>query len=504
MYSVIIADDEPYVIEGLTNSINWEQIDCEIIYTATDGRQAINAILKYKPDIVITDIRMPIYNGIAVMEQISKNLQGTQVIVCSGYSEFEYAKKALSFGAIDYLIKPFSIEEFEATIRKTTNKIDRIREQNKNSTLLRINSKLVSGDISLSIAHSENSSTIIEKLNHPYYLAVAGFSSDKAAQGNPFQDLIIQSKYAAFLYKDYFVYIISADSIKKSDDQRINIDSLINNFSSKWRLKEVSWGISSEFSRSDELELAFEQSIKCMNYAVYHSSSISYFPHLPYDNVLPASPLIMSVIDALMSQNRLEKVTPLFRDFLNRVSTKSTNPQIFKNFIIDYIYKCCYEIDKEYKVKSVDLLDGKYDLNTCTQNPYSLKNIEKFIISLFTDICTLISSSEGNYYEKTISQIKHYILTNLDKDITLTSISSEFYFSPGYLSNYFKEQAGVNISDYIVDSRMEKARSLLVDTNCKIADIAKAVGYSDAGYFCSVFKKQTGTTASHFRKNNRK
>ena len=126
MYSLLIADDEKIVIRGLLNSVNWKKLDIKVIGTATNGSEALDIIQNQKPDIAILDVRMPGLSGLDVIER-SQNKSNTIFIIFSGYSEFEYAKRALHLDVLDYLLKPANIPQIEEVLYKAVSYVDQKR-----------------------------------------------------------------------------------------------------------------------------------------------------------------------------------------------------------------------------------------------------------------------------------------------------------------------------------------------------------------------------------------
>ena len=127
MYRIIIADDEPLIIRGLKKMMEWEKMDTEVVGEAEDGEQLLNLLDTLEPDIIISDISMPEKTGLDVLKEINKRKLKTKVIFLSGFQEFSYAKEAVTYGAVDYLLKPVSVEELENAINRAKDQI--VQEQ---------------------------------------------------------------------------------------------------------------------------------------------------------------------------------------------------------------------------------------------------------------------------------------------------------------------------------------------------------------------------------------
>src|SRR5574344_226990 len=137
MYSVFIVDDEVIVREGLRSSIDWEHAGFSFAGEAGDGEIALSMIQDIKPDILITDIKMPFMDGLELSQTVKKLLPWIRIIILSGHDEFDYAKKAISIGIDDYILKPFTSEEIESALKKAAGAIDKERKQLSDISILK-------------------------------------------------------------------------------------------------------------------------------------------------------------------------------------------------------------------------------------------------------------------------------------------------------------------------------------------------------------------------------
>lgn len=134
MYRIMIADDEPLIIKGLRKMMDWERMDVRIIGEAQDGRELMELLEKEQPDIIISDISMPGKSGLDIIREISEQNMDTKVIFVSGFQEFSYAKAAIKYGAVDYLLKPVTVEELEKAINRAKEMLGE-RRQNETAVL---------------------------------------------------------------------------------------------------------------------------------------------------------------------------------------------------------------------------------------------------------------------------------------------------------------------------------------------------------------------------------
>lgn len=137
MYSVFLVDDEPIVLEGIRTKVDWEGAGFTFAGEATDGEIALSMIHEIKPDILITDIKMPFMDGLQLAAAIKKIQPWIKIIILSGHDEFDYAKKAISIGIDDYILKPFTSEEIESALKKAAGAIDKERKQLSDISILK-------------------------------------------------------------------------------------------------------------------------------------------------------------------------------------------------------------------------------------------------------------------------------------------------------------------------------------------------------------------------------
>ena len=172
MYSVFAVDDEPIVLEGIRSKIDWEGSGFTFAGEATDGEIALSMIHEIKPDILITDIKMPFMDGLQLAEAIKRTQPWIKIIILSGHDEFDYAKKAISIGIEDYLLKPFTPDELLTSLNKTASQIDKERKQLSDISRLRDELKsseaLIKKEFLNNLVHgSEEMSTALQKSSEP-------------------------------------------------------------------------------------------------------------------------------------------------------------------------------------------------------------------------------------------------------------------------------------------------------------------------------------------------
>ena len=124
MYRVVLVDDERLIIRGLSTVIPWAELGCEIAGTAHDGVSGLELIRSLRPDIVLTDIRMPNMDGLTMLAAIRSEFPGIQMSVLTAYRDFEYARKAITLGVCRYLLKPSNLDELQEAVKLMVSRLD--------------------------------------------------------------------------------------------------------------------------------------------------------------------------------------------------------------------------------------------------------------------------------------------------------------------------------------------------------------------------------------------
>lgn len=144
-YKVIVADDEDVIRKGIVYLIDWDKLNCEIVQECTDGLQVLKYLEKNTADIVITDIKMPKLSGIELMEEIDKKHKGLKMILVTAYTDFEFARKALRYGAVDFVVKNDIITDLPKAVKKRCGSMRQKRKNGKRSKSARGSTKIFKG-----------------------------------------------------------------------------------------------------------------------------------------------------------------------------------------------------------------------------------------------------------------------------------------------------------------------------------------------------------------------
>lgn len=535
MYKLIIVEDEEIVRSGLKNGTDWDSLGFQVVGTASNGIEALELIENQMPNVVLTDIRMPDMDGIELMKIIRQRHSDVEIVILSGYNDFEYARNAIKYGAYEYLTKPVDDNEFQRVFQEIYQNIRRKRQNlynNKNektgeqsldaeklrdiflSTLLSkpLDKQFIRNSISeLNIYINENSYCIAalqpETVENGYNIDVGSLFKGETVK------FLISNGYPYAIFEGVCIILLSKEigssyyDLKK--DMKTYKEYLENKLNHDFGIDiPVSVGISQMCSGLQSIRTAFDEASQALQFKFYRGAGkvISYSdvstnkPGIVQANQLNS--LIGNLIEVAFSQERHEvarKVRELF-GFIRQ--------EVFPD--ITFIRIKCLElfvlIDNKLKEKGIVLDDlGKMEL--LYRDIFNKATIDDLQAWLITKLESIFISSKNASCEQSnslLQQVKGYILKNIREKIYLNDIAATVHMSPNYLSAAFTKETGLNLSKYIMDVKIEKAKEYLAESDMRIQEISDELGFSDYRYFSTVFKKETGLTPLDYRTKNYK
>lgn len=532
MLKVFLVDDEPIIVKGLRKLIPWEKLGFEIIGESYDGEEAFEYIRDNKPDLVITDILMPIMNGIQLIKRMYEDGIQSKIIILSGYGEFEYARDALKYGAFEYLLKPVSKEQLIDTLKKAFEKIDmelkytqqmeKMREQLRDYMPI-LKNKLVL-DVINGLVHDAN---YIRKKTEMLEMDFSGCSYtvfaiviDNIPQGNEFftnendrilleyaveniTTEIIRNHSAGYVVTSgeiIYAFLIFNDK-NHSNNEVFEIANEIRDSILQFLNISVSIGLGREYRDILQVNDSYEEANKALKSkfvigigSIIHINNIvlEAKAQLPYPQDEEKK-----VLDSIMFGSEIDAQN-LAENLINSFAKASGNNT-------DLISSFCLEFRIQLG-RTLRTLGGNTDIYLDTEALDKELKQFKTINELKELFATLIRES-WNYITETrktkeydaVQEAKAYIESNFSMDLSLIEVASKVYMSPTYFSALFKSKTKENFCNYLARVRMNKAAALLLENRYKTYEIAQVVGYKSPRYFSDAFKRFHGLTPAEFR-----
>lgn len=459
MYKILLADDEPHIINYLLRQIPWDNYGIQVIGHALSGADAYSLALSHQIDILITDIRMPDMDGLSLCKRLLEQLPNLQIIIISAYSDFSYAKQALQIRALGYCLKPLEFDELDKLLHtavqllKTTNTIDmdelidiiESKDSRKIQSAFRqfglnCSNYYVGASIGMDDIHTALNAKLTLKTGTYKYL----YFSDRPLNYSRAAQIVCYHKKNAGI-------AILPDSIEPQNLRYSIADSIAMAYQ---------YFITGKPTLSDKL--------------VQGPLTDDFFINLKKSFSSKSS--LQSVILDLQTANTsmLFNIRTVYK-FYNLV----LHSQVLKNTI---------DLD-EYFISGYEQLVYEYK---------TLQHLLECLMTLFHNTATI--APEPVTSVSSFMQIIKYLNENFSKDISLQSISETFHMNTSYLSYLIKKETGLTYSQYLTNLRINKAKNLLSHSQLTLTEICDTVGFHDYFYFIKKFKKITGITPGQYRK----
>jgi two-component system response regulator YesN len=536
MCRVIIADDEPKVLLLIRNLIQWEELGLELVATANDGISALDLIEELHPDIVITDIRMPGYDGIELIEKAKALDPRIDFIIISGYRHFNYAQKAIRFGVEDYLLKPLKALEINQTLRKMTEKYKerdkaKQREEQYSARIEDDAKKRQEQFIASLLAEKSDGAApaTVDSVNEEFGLdfKVDAFQAFIVktdvyyASLNPnVRKLLmeksmgvikdaLQGKCHAFLLHptEHGIYGLVNFSEAQKKTLRKAMVAIIDALQSQSELFDrikVTIGLGHQAEVIDEMAA----SVKEAEYAVANRLIHGAGRIIDRTGGQESAELVRQMISAPVRSSLLKGVEILddreIRTVFDALAEQVAGNEAMTGKAIAALCEECVQILR-FGLKSQNSVDEWVDEKQADFfEKFGMCNTQKDVFQLLgsyaSSLITHVAARRKSENSKPIREAQKYIQENFGSAINLESISQKAGFNATYFSLLFKKETGMNFLEYLTDVRIKEAKLMLADPRKSIADVAEAVGYSDVKHFSKLFTRSTGIHPSKFRK----
>ena len=525
MYKIFVVDDEAAILERIAHAVDWSKIDCELIGTAINGEEALEKTIELKPDIAITDIRMPVLDGIGYIKKLHEASIDTKIIILSGYGDFEYVQNALRLGAADYLLKPAEENEILTVVKKC---IEKIVEEQKQKSMIS--------------SYTEN----LPKLKEKFYLSLLNGQIDIDFYNKQLELFNIETKD-----KNHIVFIIHIDWAFNKDIEPKNrqilefgvsniVDEILGKLGERTVLIDSNGEIITVLSFSmDEATLNKRLAAVCNGIKNIINKIYNETVTIGIGNIVP---------DLFTIKNSFQKAKShlYLKDYFgdNKIYMKEENPDLQISLVNNYDLKDLTTYiklaDREKTLEEIDKIISAVQ-NKYTLNPIDLKviyfdimfsvikdisesrvfgdDIKFFDVKLFykvnnlqkisqfeeclkdyiMQIVSYLESVNSGNKRKIVDAAIEYINKNYKNQVSLKDITDEIYLNPSYFCKIFKNETGLTFKQYLMKFRIDKAIKLLSDPRKKIYEVAAEVGYTDVQYFTKIFKSETGLLPTQYR-----
>lgn len=496
MYTVLLVDDEEDVLKHLVNAVDWPVYGIENILTANNGLSACDILHSHHVDLLITDIRMPNMDGIDLIRHVHGVYPHIRCILLSSYSDFQYAKEAISLGVENYLLKPINAEELDNSIQKSLDNISMQKHVMHTLFIENILYRWLTNDIS-SDELSERSKHINVNIYFRNYCVVV-IKSLKKKSLNHFLALMyssVQPMYDVYHFVNYDGLHVSIFGGHTVTQQHI-ADSL-HNVSQQLPDFEFQAAIGNVVESYEEVHQSYQSALDCLYSNQYASKQCISLASRKIAISL-SSLQINSIIEYLKVRADIEEdgsVTQLFRDTFSGLSDYSLTE--LNSFIDALAVRLALQL-------SASGLISTNEKDNITSNIYHFEDMpsEQELIKWFENIlsvCQALIRKHTLQLSPTVILAMQYIVDNHANYVSIKDFCYKHNMNASYLGLLFKKETGIYFKDYINQIRISHAIQLIKSSNLKVMDICRKVGFTNTSYFILCFKKQTGLSPTKYK-----
>lgn len=522
MYQIMLVDDETIMRTTLHTLIDWRKYGFEIVCDAANGKQALQMLEQYTIHIIITDMKMPIMDGIELMKEIKKRNLYPLVIVLSGYNEFYLVREAFRLGAYDYLMKEDVNEITLANIAQNIYSILREKSIKDNETKINIfvNNKGKLADMAL--GKTEIEGTFLEKNYILVQFEIDDFLNTVSRFEDNLEETLIKPmlNFALQIPRVVSKCIITSLSASKyllyySNEKEMEEESFYNNVRSicqqiinVWKNYmniSVSGGISLRMKGKENFIKCFEQTQEILGLKYLYGRNNIFL----YSNTY-----IVQIRTAIASKEKYMLLISSLKDSDN-TKLSEIQEQVFNEFLnlsLEEAKREClciiYQLALMLKENNDNIWDiFKEDINYCDkiQRIDSVRGLTIWLTNYFRWVKDYIEHNYDRKQADIIERAKHFIWDNYaNPEISLGMVASFVSLSEKYFSSRFTKETGSTFSNYLTEIRIRKAKQLLDKTDMKMYEISRTVGYNNVEHFTRVFKKVCEISPTAYKKTKEK
>lgn len=536
MLKVFLVEDESIVREGLKKNISWQEYGYQFTGEASDGEMALPMIRKIRPDVLITDIKMPFMDGLALSQIVTQEIPEIKIVIISGYDEFEYAQQAIRVGVEQYLLKPITKGTLRKVLLEIREKIESEQEQKnyletfqnemkeyENYARRSFLEKVFSGVFSVQQIYEEAAKISLD-LDGPCYnlillnLQVKRQNPEYIMQEPEGMSEVREALFRFFLrFPQYLIFQWNVSLygvlIKGETEQMEALkEQCIHNIEKICSQQEISleWCVAVG-NPVERLSLLPECYAK-VNHILAHrffNSQRHILTEKDVEELLPGKDLKSfasvdsakvnpDIIQGFLREGKQAEIKDFVDGYLAGVK-EALESRLFRDYLLLNIRFTTINYMQIFGVCQQDFLPEDDDRKVHDASA-SGGNIDVYMLELLERALTLRDRESENQGKRALKKGLKYIEENFsDESLSLNSVAGAIGVSGNYFSSIFSQEMQMTFIEFVTKKRMEKAKKLLIQTQLHSNEIAGKVGYKDPHYFSFVFKKTVGCTPREYR-----
>lgn len=533
---VFLVEDEMVIRRGIKNSIDWEKEGYIFCGEASDGELAYPMIIKEKPDILITDIRMPFMDGLELCKLVKKELPNIKILILSGYDEFDYAKEAIRLGVTEYLLKPISsgklleaLNGVSESIRREKEDKDLVRKymeemrENTEHEKQKFFEQMIAGNLSMADALETGKKYEMNLSAGMYNLLLFRFTLGK--ENRKSGELLGEAEYAieklterleyVFEFQrgvEGWTFLLMADNEEQMSERVKELSKDLEEIMKNYSTIAYFGGIGQPVARLRELEESFREAERALaaRFTMELNRIISVEDIRMAQNVDTLDDIEITsfgeiektrtMLEKFLNNGAEDEIDEFVDVYINELPEENLKSVLMRQYIIMDAYIVMMSFCEKIEGIEGEMQAQSEELKNSMKTIQTLEEIKNYIRMLLKKIIGVRDTISGRRYSDIIEIAKDQIRkTYMSDEISLNTIAAEVGMSPSYFSSIFSKEMGKTFVEYLTEIRMDRAKELLMCSSMKTSEIGYEVGYKDPHYFSYIFKKTQNCTPKEFR-----
>ena len=533
---VFLVEDEMVIRRGIKNSIDWEKEGYIFCGEASDGELAYPMIIKEKPDILITDIRMPFMDGLELCKLVKEELPNIKILILSGYDEFDYAKEAIRLGVTEYLLKPISsgklleaLNGVSESIRREKEDKDLVRKymeemrENTEHEKQKFFEQMIAGNLSMADALETGKKYEMNLSAGMYNLLLFRFTLGE--ENRKSGELLGEAEYAikklterleyVFEFQrdvEGWAFLLMADNEEQMSERVKELSKDLEEIMKNYSTITYFGGIGQPVARLRELEESFREAERALaaRFTMELNRIISVEDIRMAQNVDTLDDIEITsfgeiektrtMLEKFLNNGAEDEIDEFVDVYINELPEENLKSVLMRQYIIMDAYIVMMSFCEKIEGIEGEMQAQSEELKNSMKTIQTLEEIKNYIRMLLKKIIGVRDTISGRRYSDIIEIAKDQIRkTYMSDEISPNTIAAEVGMSPSYFSSIFSKEMGKTFVEYLTEIRMDRAKELLMCSSMKTSEIGYEVGYKDPHYFSYIFKKTQNCTPKEFR-----
>lgn len=520
-FSIVLADDEPQILHGMLGGIPWEELGFSIAATAGNGQEALEYVQNLHPDLLISDIKMPFLDGLELAKILHDSLMHIKIVLFSGWDDFEYARRAISYGVSEYVLKPIDFEEMRQLLTKLHTELEeeydfrtnRERQEaiyQQSLPLLRQQffTQLLQGKMTAESA-AQQMALLDLSMEYPAY-------SVALVQSQENQDILTQisvqqiigemldkvCQVFSFGMYDQTVYLLG---LSDANSNRLILKSLEEAAHMSQRMLHAGFfcGLGMTCTDRMQLETTYMQAKDALDYnVVTKEDAITYYGDVTAgsNETEPDWASVLEPLELAIKHGKTAEISTEVNKLLQLIQKRKYSFNEYQLIILEIIFSLS-KLYRRYQITEDDGLSGSKHM---VMRILSLRTGEELNNWLF-NYCDFTSRSiqkqQMDQNAILANKARDYVDSHFQNpELSIETMCQTFNVSASHFSKVFREETGTSFLNYLTQCRIDEAARLLTETEEKSRVIGEMVGYPEPNYFSYVFKKNRGMSPAKYRK----